>query len=56
MRRSKEKVELLQQKLGRKVADSEDGNVTISAQDAVDVVFLLDLVRTIITKMEEVMN
>lgn len=56
MRRGKEKVELLQRKLGRKVAEAEDGNVTISVQDAVDLVFLLDLVRTIMKKTEEVMQ
>jgi len=56
MRRTAEDVYRLQQKITRKMMDSEDGRVSIAEEDAVDIVFLLDLVREIKNKTDEIMK
>lgn len=56
MRRNLYDIEKIQRRISKAITENEDGKVEIQAQDAMDVVFLLDIIRVTIQKMEEVMR
>jgi hypothetical protein len=56
MSRDEQRVQMLAQKIARKAAKAENDTVEISVKDAIDIVFMLDLVRVIVSKTEEVMR
>ena len=49
-------VELIQQRLMKQLKESKTESVRISAEDAVHLVFLLDIIRVMIRKMDEVLK
>lgn len=47
------KVELIQERLAKKVGESKGDGIQISNEDAVNIVFLLDIIRTIMRMIDE---
>lgn len=51
-----QKVELIQQRLMKKLGETKGEEIRISVEDAVHIVFMLDIIRVTVRKMEEIMN
>ena len=57
MNEREQKVELIQQRMINKLGESKGGDgIRISAEDAVHIVFMLDLIRVIVRKTDEIMK
>ena len=56
MSEREQKVELIQQRMINKLGESKGDGIRISAEDAVHIVFMLDLIRVIVRKTDEIMK
>ena len=56
MSEREQKVELIQQRLAKKVKETSGEDVRISMEDAIHIVFLLDIIRVTVRKMDEIIK
>ena len=56
MRKTENDIHRIQQRLTDALMTPKDGKVEIRQEDAVDIVFLLDIIRATKLKMDEVMK
>lgn len=56
MNEREQRVELIQQRLMKKLGKSKGNEIRISMEDAVHIVFMLDIIRVIVRKTDEVMK
>ena len=56
MARTAKRAEELEEKLIRKIRDAKDDKIEIAGEDARDIVFLLDVIKVTMRKIEEVMQ
>lgn len=54
MSEREQKVELIQDRLTKKIRDAKGDGIRISMEDAVHIVFLLEIIRATVRKMDEV--
>jgi hypothetical protein len=56
MRRNVYDIDKIQQRISSALMENKDGMVEIRAEDAMDVVFLLEIIKVTKQKMEEIMK
>lgn len=56
MNEREQRVELIQQRLMKKLKEEKAEDIRISAEDAIHIVFLLDIIRVIVRKTDEIMK
>ena len=56
MSEREKKVELIQQRMIKKLGESKGDGIRISEDDGVHIVFMLDIIRTIIRKTDEILK
>ena len=56
MSEREQKVELIQQRLMKKLGEGKGDEIRISMEDAVHIVLMLDIIRVIVRKTEEIMK
>lgn len=50
------RVDMIQQRVIKKLAETKGGEIRISGEDAVQIAFMLDIIRMIIRKMDEILK
>ena len=54
MSEREQKVELIQDRLTKKIKEAKGDGVRITVEDAVHIVFLLEIIRATVRKMDEI--
>lgn len=56
MSEREQKVDLIQQRLAKKIGESKGEKILISMEDAVHIVFMLDIIRVMVRKTDEILK